>query len=281
MKISFFLILSVSIILSFYKNNQGGILSTFIIFLFVLHFIRNIFSNFSSTINLDKLSFDKHITYINSEIYVGSDYLGLYLDDLLDIVSLIREKDYFIQIGNYEITNEDNILESLDKICEQDGKLQKKFYIETNSFIYENFTISAKTNDVYDKGIILEIRDIIKRRTLGSWHRILLRTVFPFIMVVIFSVLMIFLVGKLIFNIYLFYIGFIIGSILITYITTNLYFKKLTLSEPNIYLYNYNKRPLITKQVFNILVGSLITSLIGVTIGAIMSRLLEYIINFF
>ena len=260
-------------------------------------------------IRLNKLSSVPPISPKND--FLLPEYFTIYKNDILDIVDLLGECEYSIVIGDYLLTNEDNISESIKIISDEDGEVQNKFSIETKwldisisrdelSFfdIEEKLKtvtgtatkpeyIHVESDDLYAKGVGLEIRDIFtkrKNKTLTFSLSTLLILIGAIVVTgvnsyyLISSTIMPYLTNVPLFGQIMVYIIVAIGIIAmfsIIYTILFIMYYSIHINQRNIVLYNYNKRPLIRKNAIVLLLFPLIAS----AMGMILYEVLKYVFN--
>ena len=258
-------------------------------------------------IQLNKLQSITPIIPTNN--FLLPEYFTLYRNDILDIVDLLGDDEYSIVIGDYLLTNEDNISKSIKIISDEDGEIQNKFSIKTKWFDIlisrdelSFFDIDKKleyiiktannseyicvgTNDLYKKGTALEIRDIFTKRknkilnsTLGSLLMLIISIVITAVnsYYLISSSIVPYLINVTLSGKIITYIIVAIGiifmfSIIYTILLTMYY--SIHINQRNIVLYNYNKRPLIRKNAIYLLLFPLIAS----AMGMILYEVLKYV----
>jgi len=257
-------------------------------------------------IQLNKLSSATLIIPTNS--FLLPEYFTLYKNDILDIVDLLKECEYSIVIGDYLLTNEDNISQAIKIISDEDGEAQNKLSIKTkwldisisrdklSSFDIDGKLeyltrtgndpehIPVKSNDIYKKGVGLEIRDIFTKRK----NKILTSSIGSFLMlsiaIVITAVNSYYLISSIIPYLInatfsgqiMTYIIVAIGIIFmfaIIYAILLIMYYSIHINQRNIVLYNYNKRPLIRKNAIVLLLFPLIAS----AMGMILYEILKYV----
>jgi len=260
-------------------------------------------------IQLNKLSSLTPIIPTNN--FLLPEYFTLYKNDILDIVYLLGECEYSIVIGDYLLTNEDNIPESIKIISEEDGEIQNKFSIKTKwldvSIAIDKlstFDIDRKleyliktannpeyihvgSNDLYKKGSALEIRDIFtkrKNKILTSSLATLLMLIISIVITavnsyyLISSSIMPYLINVTLSGKIMTYIIVAIGIFFmfaIIYSMLLIIYYSIHINQRSIVLYSYNKRPLITKNAIVLLLLPLVAS----SLGMILYEVLRYVFS--
>jgi len=259
-------------------------------------------------VQLNKLSPVTPIIPTNK--FLLPEYFTLYKNDILDIVDLLGEKEHSIVIGDYLLTNEDNISKAIKIISEEDGEVQNKFSIKTKwldisisrdelssfdieeklKYVIEVATepeyIHVESDDLYKKGFALEIRDIFTKRKNKILTLSLSTLLILIISIVITAVNSYYLVSSImpyLTNVTLSgnivtYIIIAIGILVmfsIIYSTLLIMYYSIHINQRNIVLYNYNKRPLFTKNA----IVPLLLPLVASAMGMVLYEVLQYVFS--
>jgi len=240
------------------------------------------------------------------------EYFTIYKNDILDIVELLGDSKYSIVIGEYLLTNEDNIRESIKIIADEDGEIQNEFSIKTEwldisisrgeelSFfdldekmrsVVGTATnpeyININSDDLYKKGSALEIRDVFTKRRNKTLTFSLTTILILISAIAVTGINSYYLISTSILP-YLINVPLsgqimtgIIVAIGILFMFTLIYtmllilYYSIHINQRNIILYNYNKRPPIRKNAIYLLLLPLLAS----AMGMILYELLNYLFS--